>query len=443
MKKNTSLFILHRCQAFLLAFSLLLPTGVVGQAGSSQSTSPESGITKRASRNFDECKVPSYKLPDPLVAEDGTKITTPEQWWEKRRPEIFELMQSQMWGIAPGKPDALESRVNHRGRQGNMAYKEVIITLKEEDRRFEFPVLIMTPADAEEPVPAFIAGWNGNQTMLADTNIIMRNARLYIKGNEEGAIREAAPRNSKKEYRWPLEKIISRGYGLVHFDRQSLLVDAKTPDYNAGVYSLFPKEHEPDDWGMVAAWAWGASRIIDYLETDPDIDATRLAVKGTSRMGRMAIWTGASDQRVKMVISNVSGKGASSLLKRHFGLPSSEVVGGGKKHRYSDNLHNWAGRVDEMPFDVHYNFALIAPRALYISHAEEDVKADIRGAFLALKAAEPVYKLLGAEGLEADDVPAVNRPVLSNIGFHVRPGPHEVYRYDWECYLDFADKHLK
>lgn len=395
---------------------------------------------KRVPRNFDEDEVPPYTLPDPLVATDGTQITTPEQWVQKRRPEILDLLETEMWGRPPGEIDRFESRIHSIHTTGDITYKQVILTLVKGDRSLDIPLLICLPANAGEPVPVFVApNFKGNHTVTEDPNVIMRNDRFAIKGNDDDS--RTDPRGSAS-FRWPLELLTSRGYALVTFGRESVLVDARDPDYEAGVYSLFPKPHEPHDWGMVAAWAWSVSRIIDYLETDDAIDASRIAVKGTSRLGRMSLWAGATDQRIGLTISNVSGKGGTSLLKRQYGLPSDEAIGA-KSHRFGDNLQKYVGRIDEMPFDTHFCLALVAPRPLYVSHAEEDTKADILGAFLALKAASPVYELLGTEGFVADAMPPVNSPITSIVGMHIRPGEHEVKLYDWQCYLDFADRHLK
>ncbi len=394
----------------------------------------------RIPRNFDESKVLPYVLPDPLIASDGTLVKTAGQWYNKRRPEILSLMQSEMWGIPPGHIDRFESKVHSIHTERNITYKQVILTLIKGDRSLDIPLLICLPVGADKPLPVFLAAnFKGNHTVTDDPNIIMRNDRFAIKGNDDSSRTE--PRGSSS-FRWPIELITSRGYALVTFGRESFLVDAKEPDYDAGVFSLFPKDHEPQDWGMVAAWAWSVSRVIDYLETDSAIDASLIAVKGTSRLGRMALWAGATDERIGLTIVNVSGKGGTSLLKRHFGLPSDEAIQA-KSHRYCDNLQQYVGKIVEMPFDTHFSLSLVAPRPLYVSHAEEDVKADIRGAYLALKAASPVYELLGTEGFVADDMPPPSTPITSIVGMHIRPGEHDVKLYDWRCYLDFADKHLQ
>jgi len=353
-------------------------------------------------------------------------------------------MQREMWGIPAGEIDSFDAKVNHERTLESIHCKEIILTLRKGERQFDFPVLMLLPSGTKDSVPVFLApNFKGNHILLNGPGIIARNHRLYITEGKTASDRGQVDPRGSAAHRWPIELILSRGYGIVTFARESVLVDAKEPNRAAGVRSLFSKEPKPQDWGMVATWSWSVSRVIDYLETDPSIDANRIAVKGTSRLGRMALWAGASDERIGLTIVNVSGKGATSLLKRHYGLPAREVVGGPKGHRFSESFHRYAGRIDEMPFDVHFNFALVAPRPFYVSHAEEDIKADIRGAYLALKAASPVYELLNTEGFVAGDVPAIGSPVTSIVGMHIRPGEHEVKLYDWDRYLDFADKHLK
>jgi hypothetical protein len=236
-----------------------------------------------------------------------------------------------------------------------------------------------------------------------------------------------------------LEKILAHGYGLAH-----IYYDDIEPDFEGGAqYGVRPVffAQGPDAGAAIAAWTWGLSRALDYLETDKQIDAKHVAVFGHSRLGKTALWAGAEDTRFAMVISNCSGEGGAALSRREFG-EQPRHLNKSFPYWFDANYKKYSDHESDLPFDQHELIALIAPRPVYVATAEEDLWADPKGQFLAEVAAGPVYELLGKKGLGTDQWPAVHQPIMHDIGYHHRAGKHDVTAYDWDQYLAFADLHF-
>lgn len=234
--------------------------------------------------------------------------------------------------------------------------------------------------------------------------------------------------------------IVQRGYAVATFyygdvfpDHKDGLADSIIPHYT--------KDSKAEDWNAIGAWAWGFSRVQDYLERDKDIDAKRVAIVGHSRHGKAALWAGAQDERFAMVVSNDSGESGAALARRNFGETVTRI-NTSFPHWFNATYKKYNDRVSELPVDQHEILALIAPRPLYVASAVEDQWADPRGEFLSAQAATPVYKLLGKDGLSAAQMPGLHQPAMSTIGYHIRAGVHDITKYDWEQFLNFADRHL-
>ncbi len=399
--------------------------------------------------NFEEAKVPEYNLPDPLIYLDGTKVTNGKFWFRKRRPEILELFERHMYGKMPGKPEKMSfeiTSIDKDALQGKATRKEISVVMENNHIEIQMDILIYLPNFQPKPVANFIAlNFFGNQSIHQDPNITLSNQWMPTK-IAYGIVKHRATEKSRgvRSSKWPVELIIDRGYAL-----STIYSGDIDPDFDDGfqngVHPLFYKKGQTkpaaDEWGTIGAWAWGLRRAVDYFERDDDIDNSRVIAMGHSRLGKAALWAGANDQRFAIVISNNSGCGGAALYRRKFGETISHI-NYQFPHWFCENFKKYNDKEDELPVDQHMLISLIAPRPVYIASAEKDLWSDPRGEFLSAKHADPVFKMLGTGGLKVDEMPEAHRPILSTIGYHIREGDHDVLKYDWDKYLDFADYHF-
>ncbi|MDR2145935.1 MAG: acetylxylan esterase [Tannerella sp.] len=398
--------------------------------------------------NYDEDKIASYVLPDPLKSGDGSIAKTSGEWVEKRRPEILELFETQMFGKAPQAPKDMHFKVLSEDRQalgGKATRKEINVYFSKNEDRY-MTILMYLPNGVAKPVPLFLGlNFYGNYTVHADPGISITPNWVSNRAGITDNRADESLRGSNSAY-WAIELMLQNGYGVA-----TVYCGDIAPDYDngfrEGIFPMFYADGQskpnPDEWQNVAAWAWGLSRAMDYLETDGQVDAKKVAVTGHSRLGKAALWAGATDPRFALVVSNESGCGGAALSKRIVG-ETVELINKQFPYWFCDNFKQYNNREEDLPFDQHELIALMAPRPVYIASAEEDLWADPKGEFLGGFYANPVYELFGLTGLPVSEMPAVNQPVLSGqIGYHIRTGAHAITAYDWEQFIRFADRFLK
>ncbi len=370
---------------------------------------------------YDEDEVPDYTLPDPLILENGDSVDDAETWFDQRRPEILELFREHVYGRRAGPPEAVEFEIIEEdagAMDGEATLKRVAIRSVQGENSHTFELVLFIPNDTSGPAPVFL---------------LMNN---------RGASNTDPTREQKSGF-WPAEEVIERGYAIAAFQVSDVAPDS-ADHFREGAVSLFEdpeEEREPDGWGALAAWGWGASRVMDYFEADDAVDASRAALAGHSRGGKASLWAGAEDERFAMVVSNNSGCGGAALFRRRFGERIT-LLNDVRPHWFCVNHRQFNGREDALPVDQHMLIALSAPRAVYVASASEDRPADPRGEFLAALHAGPVFELLGAQPLPAGEMPEPGEPVHGTVGYHIREGRHNLTPEDWHHFMDFADMHF-
>jgi len=390
--------------------------------------------------NVDESKVPPYTLPDPLVMSNGKKVKNAKEWTTIQRPYIYHLFEENVYGRYPTQPVDIHFKVresSNNALNGTATRKQVRIYLHPTDTTVFTDVLIYLPNSKKTPSPIFLClNFRGNEAVNKDPAILPSQHEPQVNAKPLDSIRGTDPY-------WQIEDAIKRGYGVATAFYGDMEPDNKD-GWETGIRTTLKDvlKIQPEEWGALGAWAWGMSRIMDYLQQDPSIDSKRVALMGHSRLGKASLWAGASDTRFAIVISNESGEGGATLSKRWFGETVKRIndqfpwwfVAAYKK--YNDNTAS-------LPLDQHMLLALIAPRPLYVASAEGDQWSDPKGEFLSAVNASKVYALFGKKGLGTDIMPPVNHPVGNTIRYHIRTGKHAVTSYDWQQYLAFADMQWK
>ncbi len=404
--------------------------------------------------NYDDAKANPYpKLPELLRLANGEQVTTPEQWWEKRRPEIVELLERELYGRVPVDVPHINWEVREtreRDLGGIAAIEQHIVGVVDNAACPEIVVnismAVTLPKDPSRPVPVLMT-FGRNPFDPSPFNFGGRG-----RGGPSG------PQSPSRE-----EKLLAAGWGAVTINPSSVQADAGGfqknsfgPNPNSdsvpvgagltrGIIGLtnLGQPRKPDDWGALRAWGWGASRALDYLETLPNVDPKRIGIAGVSRYGKAALVTMAFDQRFRMGLIASSGAGGSKIFRRDFGESLDNLASSGAYHWMAGNFMQYSAEeskfgtrtADDLPVDAHMTLALCAPRLTFISHGvpeRGDAKwLDHQGSFMAAIAAQPAFQLLGARGLgrsedyQTEIMPEVNVDLLDGqLAWRQHDGGH-------------------
>ena len=362
-------------------------------------------------------------VPALMVTKAGDKVTDVATWEKVRRPELLDVFLENEYGRRPvERPDTLAFETAEPDKpmmDGKAIRKRVRASWKGPYGSQSFVFTAFIPVSAKErPAPGFILICNRPAAANIDPERVQRS-----------------------EF-WPAEEIVARGYAALAFWNGDVAVDNARSNCTQGVHACWAKERTADSWGALSAWAWGASRVLDWVETEPLLDAKHFGVVGHSRGGKTALLAGVTDTRFAMACVNDSGCSGAKL--NHIDLPKSESIARISKvfpHWFCLNYRNFAGKEFEMDFDQHMMVALMAPRAVAIASASKDHWAGQRGEYASALLASPAWELYGKRGLVSDGFPNPNEARQDGtVSYHLREGVHNLTLHDWNRYMDFADR---
>ncbi|GGA66467.1 hypothetical protein GCM10011507_17480 [Edaphobacter acidisoli] len=436
------------CFGVILATAATFSSTSYGQAVAIHPEKPLPSVVAGIPVNYDQAKVGTYTLPDPLVLQNGKPVRDAKTWFTKRRPEIVKFYEEDQYGRSPRRPKDMTFDVFDKGTpafDGKAIRKQVTIYFSKDKNGPKMDLLVYVPAAsaaAHKSVPLLLnISFTANSNTVDDPGVKpgeVWDLKLHklvpaIKGRGFGHLN--------------VPMLLNAGFGVATFYYGD--VDPDDPQgLPYGVRALYMKseqtERAPDAWGSIAAWAWGMSRAMDYLETDKDVDAKRVAITGISRLGKTVMWAGAHDTRFAMVLASCSGEGGAALSRRNYGETIAHLTAPTRyPYQFARNYAKYAQHVDQLPVDANMLVSLIAPRPLLLQTGDKDYWSDPKGEFLAEVAAGPVYKLLGKDGLDTDQWPPAGVPILHDLGYYMHDGGHGMVPSDWKIYLEFMKMHLK
>lgn len=438
---------------FQLSFATLLLAGaaLLGQAAGQTAPPTAPAAAKPPTEvagfpvNYDEAKAGGYTLPDPLKMANGQPVKTAKEWMQKRRPELVKIFEEQQFGKMPGRPKAMSFEVFDKGTpamDGKAIRQQVTVYFSADHNGPREDIVIYTPAQATKPVPLLLTiNFSPNAAIFDDPGIKL--------GEMWGRDHKKVPAQRGRGLgRMKIDGLLEKGIGVA-----GIYYGQIDPDFLGGlpygVRALYLKPGQkafaPDEWGTISAWAWGLSRAMDYLETDKKIDAKRVALYGVSRLGKTVLWAGAHDPRFALVVSSCSGEGGAALSRRNFGETIAHMTAESRfGYQFCANRAKYAEHPEQCPVDAHELVALMAPRPVFLQTGDQDLWSDPKGEFLSAVAAEPVYRLLGKEGLGLtnDQMPKAGEGIFHDIGYHMHAGGHGTMPGDWAPITEYLVKYL-
>lgn len=378
-------------------------------------------LIKAYAQNYNEAKVPTYALPSVLKTVNGTVVNNKTLWETRRRPEALKLFEDHVYGRMPKTYDSLTFAITHEdatAMNGRAHLKEVAITAWRLKKGVTIRLVLFTPNHIKKPLPVF----------------------LFINNRDRDNTDPA--RVVKREF-WPAEMVIDSGFAIAAFHTSDAAPD-DTAAYQNGVLRLYPEQlHDSSGMKAIGAWAWAASRVLDYFQKDPNIDAEKVAIVGHSRGGKAALWAGAQDPRFALIFSNCSGNTGAALSRRKFGETIARI-NEQFPHWFADAYKQYNENEAALPVDQHLLIALMAPRPVYVTSASEDLWADPKGSYLSLVHAQQVYRLYSKQTDLPSEPPAINTPIIQSfLGYHNRKGTHDLTAFDWQQFIRFANYHYK
>lgn len=359
-------------------------------------------------------------IPELLKSISGMNVDTAEKWEAFRRDEVMTLCTNYVYGVRDiERPDNLYFNVDGISSLYGMKVKEIKCGFDD----FSFPFRLYLPLNSDKAVPVIVYVMHENLENSFEFN---KDGNMY----SENTVSDL-----------PLKYIIDRGYAVAVMPTRSIYREWTThSEFKVGVFAAV-KNQKPRDshsWASISSWSWGVSRVIDYLETDGEIDSKRIAVTGHSRSGKAALWAGATDERILLTAPNNSGCMGAAILRGKKGEHAKQI---NVSDWFNDKFHEFDEREEFLPMDQHFVLSLVAPRYLYVADSILDEWADPDAELLACKLATPVYELYGERGIVMDDKnPVVNKVYQKGrIAFHVKEGDHSQTMFDWEALLDYFD----